>query len=410
MNPYSPKQQVIDKDHWPIWSAKVASPAEPSEYNEAAVARLMKNIAPYVIDVKNVRPQFRPQNNVKLIPFQSKEAAEFYRATWERYQEECQRLQKESPSNALFLRLVLDLKFQMSAEIIKAEPLADSMMIIYSEGKAPVLFCKYKQTIAKVVMVLHEKYGISRDDISLIWGGDSLYSGTDNKEEFTEEQIREILIQATKDPSNIDIKAIKRVKEQLILQQHDLNEIPQHLRLGVQSRKQRQKEIDKFQAGKSNFALASVKAGGVGMSLHHSDDMTKEKVRRKPSGYAFIEDISKIPVRQREVIAGPIYSAIELVQFLGRVPRLTSLSPTTQTIVGYQGTIEEEVLVIVSQKLKCLRAVVRQNESWEDVLYDRATRDEKVNESRRLLEGRRVGEEDESTDLDTLGTDFGEED
>ena len=64
----------------------------------------------------------------------------------------------------------------------------------------------------------------------------------------------------------------------------------------------------------------------------------------------------------------PTYSAIELVQGLGRCPRLTSLSDTPQELVYYRGTVEESVARIVAQKLRCLSRVVRMKESWEDVI------------------------------------------
>jgi hypothetical protein len=59
---------------------------------------------------------------------------------------------------------------------------------------------------------------------------------------------------------------------------------------------------------------------------------------------------------------------MELVQGLGRVPRLTSLSDTPQTIVFFADTIEEEVARKVEVKLRCLKEVVQQKEQWTDVL------------------------------------------
>ena len=57
-----------------------------------------------------------------------------------------------------------------------------------------------------------------------------------------------------------------------------------------------------------------------------------------------------------------------MVQGLGRAPRLTSLSVTKQTLLFYRGTVEDEIADIVSQKLRCLTKVVRQKESWSDVI------------------------------------------
>lgn len=120
------------------------------------------------------------------------------------------------------------------------------------------------------------------------------------------------------------------------------------MKLGTQNASSRQLEIDRFQTGKSKICLFTFKAGGVGLSLHH-------------------HDATCLP---RESIIAPCYSAIELVQGLGRAPRLTSMSDTVQTLIFYKGTIEEHISAKVSQKLRCLREVVRQRESWEDMICE----------------------------------------
>lgn len=118
------------------------------------------------------------------------------------------------------------------------------------------------------------------------------------------------------------------------------------LELGAQSRIARQKEIDKFQSDKSDFCFYTLKAGGAGLSLHqHKPEM---KVRR--------------------TYGSPTYSAIEVVQGLGRVPRVTSWSDTEQTILFYKGTIEEHVAAKMDIKLRSLREVVAANETWAEEL------------------------------------------
>jgi hypothetical protein len=156
-------------------------------------------------------------------------------------------------------------------------------------------------------------------------------------------------------------------------------DLPEHLRLGAQSQEERQREIDRFQSGRTFFCLYTFKAGGVGLSLHHTDEFVKEKVRHKESGYAVEEDIPNIPVRPRWNFVTPTYSAIELVQGLGRCPRLTSLSNTHQELVFYRNTVEEDVARIVAQKLRCLKKVVRMREKWEDVIVGGVRADDHIN-------------------------------
>ena len=106
----------------------------------------------------------------------------------------------------------------------------------------------------------------------------------------------------------------------------------------------------------------------VGLSLHHSDEFTEFKCRRKPSGYVVEEDIPLVPVRPRRNFVALTYNAIELVQGVGRCPRLSSLSDTEQYIICYQGTIEVDIGYIVSKKLQCISSVVKQHEAWADII------------------------------------------
>jgi len=114
--------------------------------------------------------------------------------------------------------------------------------------------------------------------------------------------------------------------------------------------------------------MFTFKAGGVGLSLHHTDEQTEFKCRRKKNGWVYVEDIPLVPTRQRYTISSTTFSAIELVQGLGRAPRLTSLSHTRQRIVFYRNTIEERVHGMVSLALRCLRKVVRTQEDWESAI------------------------------------------
>jgi hypothetical protein len=93
-----------------------------------------------------------------------------------------------------------------------------------------------------------------------------------------------------------------------------------------------------------------------------------QRCRRKDSGYVVEEDISKIPTRPREVLVTPTWSPIELVQGVGRAPRLTSLSTTKQHLIFYAGTIEGRVADIAGRGLRCLSKIIKQRESWSDLV------------------------------------------
>lgn len=356
----------LNANNWKVWSAFVAAPAEPEDYNEAAVERLIEKISPYIVDVRNVNPQFSAINRVKMIDFANHGEKARYDSAYIRYLEACSKI--EASTSGAFAQLVEWLKFRQEAELIRAPFLAKEMHDAVVGGYAAVCACNFKATMAKVVAELHFKYGVPRSLISMIWGGSQTYANESGT--LTTEDIKQLL-SACMRGEEVDVRQLKRAKQQLLAQGAGLGNLPKELDLGPQNYDKSQKEIDRFQKGESLYCLFNFKSGGVGLSLHHSDEYTKEKVRRdKKTGYANTEDIPNIRTRQRCTILAPTYSAIELVQGLGRVPRITSLSDTTQVIVFYRGTIEVAVASIVSQKLRCLKKVVRKRETWETVILN----------------------------------------
>ncbi len=256
----------------------------------------------------------------------------------------------------------------------RAPHIAKKMYHAVQEGYAAVSADKYKATIIKAVQMLIEKYGVSRDQISLIWGG--------GQTKLTKKQSTALEIQGKAEKLadagyTVDqiMKMLNITEEDLVAamaREEALENIDPAMRLGPQSPEERQSEIDRFQSGKTLYCFYTFKAGGVGLSLHHTDEFTREKVRHKPNGYAVIEDIPNIPVRPRINFVAPTYSAIELVQGLGRCPRLTSLS-NTQRLIFYANTVETDVARIVSAKLRCLSKVVRMREAWNDVIVGTAS-------------------------------------
>lgn len=366
----------LSNSNWPTYASAIAGDkSSPSDYNEAAVERLMKDLEPYVIRVRGVRPQFDALNKVEMIDFQSKEELDYYAQAWERYLKEKAKLEQDAVSKGEkpsgLAMLVMFLKFRMAAEYCRREILAKRMYdSVMKDGKAAVAALNFKGSIIAVVKILCEKYGVPRDQISLVWGGGKTAM---TKKEKTALQISKKVDELTAAGMSTEeiMKMLDIEPEDLMrAQQKDAEEIPEYLQLGSQSPFERQREIDKFQTGKSLFCLYTFRAGGVGLSLHHSDEFTTVKCRRKESGYAYEEDIAKVPIRPRRNFVAPTYSAIELVQGLGRCPRLTSLSTTEQYLLFYRNTIEQDVANITSQKLRCLGKVVRQRESWQDVIVN----------------------------------------
>jgi len=358
----------LDKMHWPTWSTYTASPSSPEEFCEAATERLMSAIGDYIVDVKNVRPQFKAINRIKMIDFESDKDKMRYEKAYEIY---CAAVNKLDGHTSNFAQLVEWLKFRQEAELIRAPFLAKQMHEqVNQKGLAAVCACNFKATIAMVAKILFEQYKVPRKQISLIWGGSDIFNKSKAEDKYSTKDVQDLLARVIRGET-VDMSIMKKMRSQLLADIAGLGNLPAELDLGPQDYEKRQDEIDRFQRGDSLYCLFNFKSGGVGLSLHHTDELTTTKVRRKPeSNFAVEEDIATIPTRPRITLLAPTYSAIELVQGLGRAPRLTSLSDTNQMIVFYRGTIEVGVAATVSAKLKCLRKVVRQKESWEDVILN----------------------------------------
>jgi len=352
-----------------MWARNVAFPAAPEEYVEAAVDRLMTSIDPYVGKTTIIRSQFNAINGVRMIYFETEQERKYYEDAYSRYLEAIDKLEASDTRNSKFMMLVEWLKFRQAAEFCRCNFLAREMYHDVQEGYAAMAAMCFKASMAKVVSILHSTYKVPRSQIGMIWGGSQAFAGT--AERFSTEDIQRVLLAAMAG-DEVPAVTLRKIKQQLIFDSEGLGDLPPELNLGPQNPAKRQLEIDRLQRGEALFGLYSFKAGGVGLSLHHCDDMTKEKVRRKRgSNYAYLEDIPNIPTRPRKCHATPTFSAVELVQGLGRCPRLTSLSDTIQTMYFYRGTIEEKVAAAVSQKLKCLKKVIRGRESWEDIISGR---------------------------------------
>jgi hypothetical protein len=382
--------------HFNDFAKQIADPASPEEYSPAAVERLTEKLEDYIVRVKGVKPQFKAKNHIQMIGFATPEEKVYYEQAWERYQERKAKLEGEEGAgvNSKFLILVEMLKFSQAAELCRAPHIAKLMWQSVAAGKAAVAAVKFKQTIIKAVDILVNNYNVSRDQISLIWGGGQ--TKLTKKQKAKKALMENEGALAAMEAQGITLEDLD-LDDVEVLEQKALDP---SLRLGNQDPKERQREIDRFQSGKSVYCMYTFRAGGVGLSLHHTDELTTEKVRHKPSGYAVEEDIPKIPTRPRINFVAPTYSAIELVQGLGRCPRLTSLSDTEQILLFYRGTIEERIARIVAAKLRCLTKVVRQREDWSDMVVGGVGQEDVVEQKH--ISSTPVPAEDEE-DQDSVG-------
>lgn len=149
---------------------------------------------------------------------------------------------------------------------------------------------------------------------------------------------------------------------------------------GGQKAEDRAQVVSEFQQGKRDIVLFTMRSGGVGISLHHDRPTTKP----------------------RYIILPPTWSAIDLVQALGRGHRLTSLSITEQEILWYGGTIEDAVQIKVALKIKCLSKAVTAKEQFIDTFVKQI--DDEIDSdslAEAVEQDRHTGQDDTTDDLDS---------
>src|ERR1700743_3954550 len=347
--------------------AKFIANGDQYEYNQAACDRLTDVMEPFIVRMKGIKPQFHAHNHTELIDFVTKEGREFYRTAEKIFARRKTRAEgriAEGKGTKLEILVAL-MQYNIAAEsnIDRATIIVNRMMEDVKNGFAPVCAQKFKISISKCLKILFER-GVKRSEISVIWGGAKQQVSKkaaaakaigDNNELQAALAAQGITLEGI----GLDVDIVEEIKfdESLNLS-------------GSQSQEQRQREIDNFQKGITKYGFFTMRSGGVGLSLHHTDAMTKFKCRRKESGYAVEEDIPLVPTRPRKLYSSPTYSAMDLVQVLGRCPRLTSLSDTDQYLLFFKGTVEEDVEAICNGKLRCLSKVVRNHEDWSQLIAE----------------------------------------
>lgn len=337
---------------WPTFAQQlVGDEGSPYQYSKANMKRLMEKFAPYIITFKNVRPKYRPINKTEVIDFPSPEIAKQYILAWEEYVKEKIRLERNMARNSGFLVLAQFTIYRKKAERLRYKIIAERIWRAVNEkGRQALVACAFKGTIVAVVTELYRSYGIPRDKISLIWGGDSAFTQT-KRELYTDEEIMRVLKSKEED---IDRKQIKEILKQLEYTSGNLDKLPPNFDLGPQSRDARQEEIDRFQTGQSDYCLFTFGAGGAGLSLHHHDDKT----------------------RPRETIITPVYNEMEMIQAMGRAARYNSKSVTEQSILLFRDTIEEAVLGIYRAKKSALDVVMEEGKEGGGAKLDEKFREE----------------------------------
>jgi len=349
---------LITKNNWSAFAKAMATDNDPTMHSPAAMDRMIQVFGEKFIRIPTPHSKYKARNTCFPVPIPP-DQKEHYRQAEERYMDACQQL-KKNPASGKFAQLVLDNKYREASEECKAPVFAKLAAQREGEGFAVGIACCFRRPVGMIVRSLVKDYGYSRKDISLVWGGDPLRSST-----LTFTDAKEIALAFCRG-EKVSGSVMAQVN-QLLTETEDqrdarLHDYGEDLGLGSQDAEQRNREINRFQSGRTKFCLFTFAAGGTGLSLHHAEFSNKGK---------------PVTLRPRYGLITPTYSAQDFVQGLGRLHRLFSMSHTQQDIVFFKDSIEDYVMARVSLKLRCLKKVVAARESWQDAIYEAATKEKR---------------------------------
>lgn len=386
---------LIDESTWPAFSKQIATDGDPFLHSPAAMERYMSIMKPYIKSVRVPHGKYRAKNSCKLIDFLDDSERAAYEKALKDLMDKYERLQKEMPADAKFQEFLIQGEFRRRAELIRARLFAIESKAAVEQGFAAVVAACYRPTIARYVRHLSQM-GVSRDNISLIWGGNNQFN---KAKRLTEAQMAALVYRLAKGETlpNKELKLLYAQVSESEEQKAEANaDYGEDLRLGSQSREERQSEIDKFQRGKSLYCAFTFSAGGVGLSLHHTNTDRRGRT---------------VNLRPRRTFLTPTYSAQDFVQGLGRAHRsVFSLSDTEQTILFYRNTVEEHVMARVSLKLKCLTKVVQAKESWGDAVWESQRVNKEELDERLRSEAAKYKPDDDDITLEDVESDEDEDD
>lgn len=286
--------RVANDLNWSSFCQRFCGTKGPTEISPANSERLttyLENTLS-IVRFSDIKYQHKTINKCRLIDFENNTQRLLFERAYDDYKEQLRKLNRGEPGGVAAIWVAM-LKFRQRAELLRARRLARiGKEIRYDYNRQVIIASNFIETLRLVWDELVKKQNILPEKVSFIIG------------------------------------------------QQDLID--------------RQRCIDRFQKGIADFCLFTLKAGGVGISLHHC---IKEAL-------------------PRHVILPPTWSAVELVQALGRAHGPGSLSTTHQDVVWFKNTIEERVAEKVSSKMSCLAETVRRRESWVD-LFNKISEQEK---------------------------------
>ena len=237
------------------WSV---SPYGPTANSKAAIKRIKQDLINNnaLISIKGARYPFKPVLNnvlIDLLPHQ----LPIYNSTLDKYYETLAKEGRNGPEG-IFKIWVEQNKYREATDILKAEQLAHRAFQIATFPDCPrqvIIASNFVAALERIWSILVKKYGIDKNKISVLFGG--------------------------------------------------------------QTDKQAQDNIDRFQNGETDYFLTTMKSGGTSISLHHEFESARPRYVLLPPTWSIYEYCQVLGRAQR--ITSLSQTIQEVVWFRGTI-------------------------------------------------------------------------------------------
>lgn len=335
----------VTKQNFVTAFANPIANGQPNVVTAASMERLFSALKRNVVEIPYVAWPRRAINAVKICDFECDADRQYVAGAWDRHIERCQAVGRDTPQGfgAVYASFTI---FRKDVEHVRTPQIVREMVDNVRKGNSSVCGTAFTGAIIKGIFQLIDEYNISRDQISVIWGGRQSI-----KPERILDQAEMIALvqESIESGEGLSPETRRLIKRNLAWQEDKLlfgdeDSCAQDSRfarlkslglIGVQTKQRRQAEIAKMKDGRARYCFFTLASGGTGLSLPHADARTTPRV-----GWF-----------------SPIYSGKEFTQAFGRLPRRVSISDTYQYCCVLNGTIESQhVAPILDKKLQAAGA------------------------------------------------------
>jgi len=399
----------LTRETFPEFARTLTLGADPRQANAAALERWSAALGDRFVKPPGDPQKVKALNKVKLFEITDPANKAMLKNAMKNYLEALERTGRSiDPQGQVMVAFMV---MARAAELASVDTWVADAINAHRNGYAPVIAIRFTETLKELVMKLCESdyfktQGLTKDKISLIWGGNREIKPEellpearaaeiaakmgmwilDNPNEARKPKAEDIGI--SKEEFRAFHKGIKYTSERIFREMTKdqfaaRNEKLRTMKLHNQNQQERHENVQNFLNGATEFCIYTLSSGGTGISLDHRYNYT----------------------RPRSVMSTMTYWAEEFAQALGRCVRITTLTDTVQEIYVPEGTLlSDHMAPKLARKLKSVDAIGSSNVDLagelEKALRDRQAAIKLTAEDLAASESTGVIETDEDEDED----------